>query len=80
MSGAGIAVSSWLQEADFLDLLRSTFPQLAGDDKRFHVFKSDRSRRLQRLKVKTLTPEEIYRSIRLTGAGHSALYIRLKVL
>ncbi|XP_038587341.1 zinc finger protein 436-like isoform X3 [Micropterus salmoides] len=67
-----------LQEADFLDLLRSTFPQLAGDNKPFDVFKSNRSRRLQRLKVKTLTPEEIFRSIRLTGAGYSALYIRLK--
>ncbi|XP_038587317.1 zinc finger protein 37-like isoform X3 [Micropterus salmoides] len=67
-----------LQEADFLDLLRSTFPQLAGDNKPFEVFKSDRSRRLQPLEVKTLTPEEIFRSIRLTGAGYSALYIRLK--
>ncbi|XP_038587327.1 zinc finger protein 37-like isoform X2 [Micropterus salmoides] len=67
-----------LQEADFLDLLRSTFPQLAGDDKRFHVFKSDRSRRLQRLKVKTLTPEEIYRSMKSTGVEKTLLYIRLK--
>ncbi|XP_044039816.1 zinc finger protein 37-like isoform X2 [Siniperca chuatsi] len=66
-----------LQEADFLDLLRSTFPQLAAE-KPFDVFTSDRTRRLQPLKVKTLTPEEIYRSIRLTGAGNSALYIRLK--
>ncbi|XP_045921409.1 uncharacterized protein LOC123980886 isoform X2 [Micropterus dolomieu] len=67
-----------LQEADFLDLLRSTFPQLAGHNKPFNVFKSDRSKRLQPLEVKTLTPEEIFRSIRLTGAGYSALYIRLK--
>ncbi|XP_038587311.1 zinc finger protein 37-like isoform X2 [Micropterus salmoides] len=67
-----------LQEADFLDLLRSTFPQLAGHNKPFEVFKSDWSKRLQPLKVKTLTPEEIFRSMRLTGAGHSALYIRLK--
>ncbi|XP_071315958.1 uncharacterized protein [Trachinotus anak] len=66
-----------LQEADFLDLLWSTFPQLAAD-KPFDLFTSDRSRKLHLLKVKTLTPEEIYRSIRSSGAGRSALYIRLK--
>ncbi|XP_074480698.1 uncharacterized protein LOC141761266 [Sebastes fasciatus] len=66
-----------LQEADFLDLLRSTFPQLAGDDKPFDVFKSDRSRRLQRLDVKTLTPAEIFRT-RSTGVEKTLLYIRLK--
>ncbi|XP_041820702.1 uncharacterized protein LOC121626322 isoform X2 [Chelmon rostratus] len=64
-----------LQEEDFLDLLRSTFPQLAAR-KLFDIFISDRSRRLQPLRVKTLTPEEIYRSI--SSSGHSALYIRLK--
>lgn len=68
-----------LQEADFLDLLGSTFPQLAARTP-FDVFTSDRSRRLQPLNVKTLTAEEIVRSIRQTGAGNSALYIRLKVL
>ncbi|KAE8277335.1 hypothetical protein D5F01_LYC24770 [Larimichthys crocea] len=67
-----------LQEADFLDLLRSTFPQLAGDNKPFNIFKSDRSRKLQRLKVKTLTPEEIYRSMKSTGVAKTLLYIRLK--
>ncbi|XP_040887551.1 zinc finger protein 846-like isoform X2 [Toxotes jaculatrix] len=67
-----------LQETDFLDLLRSAFPQLAGDDRPFHVFKSDRSRRLQRLRVKTLTPEEIYRSMKSTGVEKTLLYIRLK--
>ncbi|XP_069375077.1 uncharacterized protein [Paralichthys olivaceus] len=66
-----------LQETDFLHLLRSTFPQLAADQP-FDVFTTDRSRRLQRLKVRTLTPEEIHRSIRSTGAGNSALYIRPK--
>ncbi|XP_044197854.1 uncharacterized protein LOC122974068 isoform X1 [Thunnus albacares] len=67
-----------LQEADFLVLLRSAFPQLAGDDKPFNVFKSDRSRRLQRLRVKTLTPEEIYRAMKSTGVEKTVLYIRLK--
>ncbi|XP_018545307.1 zinc finger protein 317 [Lates calcarifer] len=65
-----------LQEADFLDLLQSTFPQLAGDNKSFHMFKSDRSKRLQRLKVKTLTPEEIYKTMKSTGVEKTILYIR----
>ncbi|XP_068569162.1 zinc finger protein 37-like [Cebidichthys violaceus] len=66
-----------LQEEDFLDLLRSTFPQLA-DQRPFDVFTSDRTKTLQPLRVETLTPEEICRSIRLSGRGNSALYIRLK--
>nr|XP_024656708.1 zinc finger protein 329 isoform X1 [Maylandia zebra] len=61
-----------LQEADFLDLLKSTFPQLA-DDEPFDLFTTDRSRRLQPLKVKIVTPEEIH-----MFTGNSALYIRLK--
>ncbi|XP_051260074.1 zinc finger protein 37 isoform X2 [Dicentrarchus labrax] len=67
-----------LQEADFLDLLRSTFPQLAEANKPFDIFKSDRSRRLQRLRVKTLTPDEIYRTMKSTGVAKTLLYIRLK--
>uniref|UniRef100_A0A3B4WVV7 C2H2-type domain-containing protein n=1 Tax=Seriola lalandi dorsalis TaxID=1841481 RepID=A0A3B4WVV7_SERLL len=66
-----------LEEADFLDLLKSTFPQLATD-KPFDFFTTDRSRTLQPLRVKTLTPEEICGTIRSIGAGNSALYIRLK--
>ncbi|XP_039997522.1 uncharacterized protein LOC120797742 [Xiphias gladius] len=66
-----------LREADFLDLLTSSFPPLAAD-KSFDLFTTDRTRRLLPLRVKTLTPEEIYRTIRTTG--HSALYIRLKPL
>ncbi|XP_078138427.1 uncharacterized protein LOC144538179 [Centroberyx gerrardi] len=67
-----------LQEADFLDLLSSSFPQLAGRNKLFDLFTTDRSRRLQPLKLKTLTPEEIDRSVKSIGAGNSALYVRLK--
>ncbi|XP_056156775.1 uncharacterized protein LOC130130934 [Lampris incognitus] len=67
-----------LQEADFLVLLKTTFPQLAGDDKPFDVFTTDRSRRLQPLKLEMLTPEKIFMALRFTGAGKSALYIRLK--
>ncbi|XP_073330940.1 uncharacterized protein [Pagrus major] len=67
-----------LQEADFLDLLKSTFPQLSGDDKRFDMLTSDKRRRLQPLKLKTVTPEEISRNISCTGWGKSTLFIRLK--
>ncbi|KAG7215161.1 hypothetical protein INR49_006907 [Caranx melampygus] len=68
-----------LQEADFLDLLRSTFPQLAANEP-FDIFWSDRSRLLKPLKVKALTPEEISSTIKSTGAGKSPLYIRLKTM
>ncbi|XP_070711241.1 uncharacterized protein [Pempheris klunzingeri] len=61
-----------LQEEDFLDLLRSSFPQLAAQEP-FDVFMTDRSRRLHPLRVETLTPEEVHRV-----TGGSALYIRLK--
>ncbi|XP_038162031.1 zinc finger protein 37-like [Cyprinodon tularosa] len=64
-----------LEEAAFLDLLRSTFPQLSAG-KPFDTLITDRGRKLQPLRVKTLTPEEIYRAIK--SIGNSALYIRLK--
>uniref|UniRef100_A0A3Q3IYT6 C2H2-type domain-containing protein n=1 Tax=Monopterus albus TaxID=43700 RepID=A0A3Q3IYT6_MONAL len=63
-----------LHEADFLALLRSTVPQLAGDEP-FSIFKCNRSRQLQRLNVKSLTPEEISRTVKGPGA---LLYVRLK--
>lgn len=62
-----------------MDLLRVTFPQLVGDDRKINVFKSDRSRKLQKLRMSSLTPEEIYRSTRSTGSKKSVLYIKLKV-
>lgn len=65
-----------LQEADFLHLLRSTFPQLATDEP-FDVFITDNTRKLQPLKIDLWTPEAIERTIRANG--NSALYIRLKV-
>ncbi|XP_060922632.1 zinc finger protein 616-like [Limanda limanda] len=67
-----------LQEPDFLDLLKSTFPQLTGDNNMFEVFKSDRSRKLQRLKVRTLTPEDICRSLKATGIERTLIYIKQK--
>ncbi|XP_037614882.1 uncharacterized protein LOC119481760 isoform X2 [Sebastes umbrosus] len=66
-----VRCSRGLQEADFLDLLKSTFPQLAAH-KPFDVFTTNRRKRLQPITAETLTPE----SCRSTG--HSALYFRLK--
>lgn len=65
-----------LQESDFLDLLRSSVPQLAAGEP-FDLFITDTSRKLHPLRVSALTPEEIYRTIRTSG--NSALYVRLKV-
>ncbi|XP_038162013.1 zinc finger and SCAN domain-containing protein 2-like isoform X2 [Cyprinodon tularosa] len=67
-----------LQEADFLELLRVTFPQLVGDDKKICIYKSDRSRKLQKLRVNTITPEDIYRTMKSTGVKKHLLYIKLK--
>ncbi|XP_044039855.1 zinc finger protein 260-like [Siniperca chuatsi] len=67
-----------LQEAEFLDLLESTFPQLSADNKPFDILTSDRRRRLRPLKLKTLTPEEIQRNVVRTGWGTSTLFIRPK--
>lgn len=66
-----------LKEADFLQLLKSSFPQLSADNKRFDILTSDKRRRLQPLRVKTVTPENIQRS--MMGWEKSPLYIRLKV-
>ncbi|XP_030608831.1 uncharacterized protein LOC115796605 [Archocentrus centrarchus] len=64
-----------LQEAEFVDLLRSTFPELAAD-KPFDILTADRNRRLQPLKVESLTPEELYRAVKVTG--NIVLFVRLK--
>lgn len=64
-----------MREAEFVELLRSSFPQLEGDDKALELFKSDRSRRLQRLLVKSLAPVEIHKN----NKDKTLLYVRLKV-
>lgn len=65
-----------LQESDFLNRLKSTFPQLRGQ---FDAFTTDATRTLTPLKLKKLTPREIQRSIKSRGKGRSALYIRAQV-
>ncbi|XP_039677891.1 uncharacterized protein LOC120572638 [Perca fluviatilis] len=70
-----LRVPRGLQEADFLDLLRSTFPQLIGP---FDAFTTDATRKLTPLAARSLMPEEIRRSIRSSGKGRSALYVRVK--
>ncbi|XP_055359945.1 zinc finger protein 436-like isoform X2 [Betta splendens] len=67
-----------LREAGFLCLLRRTFPQLAGDDRQFDILTSSKTRRLQCLRLKTVTPKEIQNQISCTGAEESTLFIRLK--
>ncbi|KAM9425633.1 uncharacterized protein KZ484_011515 [Pholidichthys leucotaenia] len=67
-----LRVPRGLQEADFLDLLRSAFPQLGGGDP-LEVLANCRRRTLEPLNLESLTPEEV-----AMAAGSSALYIRLK--
>uniref|UniRef100_A0A3Q3A3A0 Zinc finger protein 287-like n=1 Tax=Kryptolebias marmoratus TaxID=37003 RepID=A0A3Q3A3A0_KRYMA len=63
-----------LKEADFLDLLTSTFPQLAGG-RPFTVL-AEEGGELHPVKVESVTPEEIRRSSRSTGSP--VIYIQLK--
>uniref|UniRef100_A0A3P8QHF1 Uncharacterized protein n=2 Tax=Astatotilapia calliptera TaxID=8154 RepID=A0A3P8QHF1_ASTCA len=67
-----LKVRRGLKEADFLKLLRSTFPQLAGDEP-FDLFLYCNLKKLKPLQVDSVTPEEIIRVSR-----GSTLYIRLQ--
>ncbi|XP_076019355.1 uncharacterized protein LOC143010734 isoform X2 [Genypterus blacodes] len=64
--------------ADLLDLLRSSFPQLAGGSSFgcFDIFTLDKTRRLR--KVEPQTSEEICKYARSTRGKYPTLYIRLK--
>ncbi|XP_034063888.1 uncharacterized protein LOC117540980 isoform X2 [Gymnodraco acuticeps] len=62
-----------LSEDDFLLLLRSSFPRLRLP---VDAMTADQSRCLQTLELKSLTPEEIQRSVGAVGRGRSALYLR----
>ncbi|MEQ2235800.1 hypothetical protein ILYODFUR_005897 [Ilyodon furcidens] len=61
-----------MQEAEFLKLLRSTFPQLAAD-RPFEYFMTNLTKKLLPLNLESITPEQI-----CSAAGSSDLYIRLK--
>ncbi|XP_068164210.1 zinc finger protein 37-like isoform X2 [Antennarius striatus] len=65
-----------LKETEFLNLLKSTFPQLSGDNSHFDMLIADRGRRLRLLNIKTVTPDEIHRNISSTTRSKSTLYIR----
>ncbi|CAJ1048233.1 zinc finger protein 260-like isoform X2 [Xyrichtys novacula] len=67
-----------LQEKGFLDLLRSSFPQLCGNDKHFDILTSDKKRRLLPLSLKKVTPEGIHRKISGTEWRKWPIYVRLK--
>lgn len=68
-----------LQESDFLDLLKSTFPQLAGG-RTFDLLMVAKRQRLQPLTLKTLTAEDVHRFTSSTAWAKSTVYIRLKVV
>ncbi|MEQ2168470.1 hypothetical protein GOODEAATRI_014762, partial [Goodea atripinnis] len=63
-----------LQKAEFLNLLRSTFPQLAGEA---FEFLTGHGKNMRPINLENLTSDEFSRTLRL--AGSSVFYIRLKV-
>lgn len=63
-----------LKEAEFLDLLRSTFPQLAGETL---GFLAGNDANVKPIDIKNQTSDEISQSLRL--AGNSFLCIQIKV-
>lgn len=68
-----------LQEGDFRELLKSSFPQLSGEDKHFDILLPDERQRLQPVRLKELSPEGIDGNISGVGWENLTLYIRLKV-
>ncbi|RVE60861.1 hypothetical protein OJAV_G00185330, partial [Oryzias javanicus] len=67
-----------LQESEFVDLLRSSFPPLAGSHKAFEIHTLNRNKKLQKLPLKTMTPNEIIRSIKANAPRATVLFIKLK--
>ncbi|XP_078792929.1 uncharacterized protein LOC105353778 isoform X1 [Oryzias latipes] len=67
-----------LQESEFVDLIRSSFPPLAESDKDFEIHTLNRSKRLIKLPVKTLSPREIVRSMKSNARQATVLFIKLK--
>ncbi|XP_023821993.1 zinc finger and SCAN domain-containing protein 2 isoform X4 [Oryzias latipes] len=67
-----------LQESDFVDLLRSSFPPLAESDKDFEIHTLNQSKRLIKLQLKTMAPREIIRSMKSNARQATVLFIKLK--
>ncbi|XP_036072527.1 zinc finger protein ZFMSA12A-like isoform X2 [Oryzias melastigma] len=67
-----------LPESEFVDLLRSSFPPLDGSHKAFEIYTLNRSKKLQKLPLKTMTPTEIIRSIKANAPRATVLFIKLK--
>lgn len=68
-----------LLETDFLDLLRSSVPQLSGHKKPLEIFTWDRRRRLKPLKLKMVTLDEIHKTLCCSGLRKAAVHIWIKV-
>ncbi|XP_024143495.1 zinc finger protein ZFMSA12A [Oryzias melastigma] len=67
-----------LPESEFVDLLRSSFPPLAGSHKAFDIYTVNRSKKLLKLPLKTMTPNEIIRSIKANAPLATILVIKLQ--
>ncbi|RVE60860.1 hypothetical protein OJAV_G00185320 [Oryzias javanicus] len=67
-----------LPESEFVDLLRSSFPPLAGSHKAFDIYTVNRSKKLQKLPLRTMTPNEIIRSIKANAPQAAVLFIKLQ--
>ncbi|RVE60859.1 hypothetical protein OJAV_G00185310 [Oryzias javanicus] len=67
-----------LPESEFVELVRSSFPPLAGSHKAFEIYTLNRSKKLQKLPLKTMTPSEIIRSVKANAPRATVLFIKLK--
>ncbi|XP_078792931.1 uncharacterized protein LOC105353778 isoform X5 [Oryzias latipes] len=67
-----------LQESEFVDLIRSSFPLLAESDKDFEIHTLNHSKRLIKLPLKTMAPREIVRSMKSNAPRATVLFIKLK--
>uniref|UniRef100_A0A3P8UZK8 Zinc finger protein OZF-like n=2 Tax=Cynoglossus semilaevis TaxID=244447 RepID=A0A3P8UZK8_CYNSE len=68
-----------LRESDLLDLIRSSVPQLAGQNQPFDILTSDKGRSLQCLDPKTWTLEEFFENIHSAEGQTSTIFIRPKI-
>ncbi|KAM9424709.1 uncharacterized protein KZ484_004118 [Pholidichthys leucotaenia] len=67
-----------LQQSEFLERLRSSFPHLDRDGETFDFLTLGKGQKLRRLNLKTVTAEKILANISSTGTKKTTVYIRLK--